>query len=423
MRIEGFMATAESYAHEGAAKPPWLSIVGIGEDGIDGLSTRARAAVRSAELVFGGARHLALADRLIRGTRLPWRAPFDTNLAELLAHRGRAVCVLASGDPLMYGVGALLARHVAIEETCVIPGPSAFSLAAARLFWPLTETQLLSLCGRSLEIVRPYLSPGARVLALSANSQTPAALARFLASSGFGSSKLTVLEALGGPRERIRSARAEAFDLDDIDPLNLTAIEVGAALETRILPRSAGLPDEWFEHDGQISKREIRAATLSALAPRRGELLWDVGAGSGSISIEWLLADPSLRAIAIERRADRVVNIRKNAAAFGVPHLEVIEGSAPSALEDQPAPHAIFIGGGATCAGMIERARERLRPRGRLVVNAVALQSERVLLDQQAAWGGSLMRIAISRAAPIGGEGRMIGWYPAMPVTQWTWVK
>jgi precorrin-6B C5,15-methyltransferase / cobalt-precorrin-6B C5,C15-methyltransferase len=417
------MSTAETFAHERAVKGPWLSIVGIGEGGIEDLSANARRRVEAADVVFGGARHLALAERLIRGERRPWRTPFDSSLAEVLACRGRAVCVLASGDPFMHGVGALLARHVAREETCVVPGPSAFSWAAARLLWPLTGTALVSVCGRPLETLRPSLSPGARILVLTADGAAPAELARFLATSGFGSSRVTVLEALGGPRERIRVSRAACFDLDDIDALNVVAVEVQADSGARILPRSAGLPDDWFEHDGQISKREIRAATLAALAPRRGEILWDIGAGSGSVAIEWLLADSSLHAIAIERRSDRVANIRRNAAAFGVPHLEVAEGAAPQALEALPAPQAVFIGGGATSAGVIECARERLPSGGRLVINAVALQTERVLLEAQAAWGGSLLRISVARAAPIGGEARMTAWYPAMPVTQWTWVK
>jgi precorrin-6B C5,15-methyltransferase / cobalt-precorrin-6B C5,C15-methyltransferase len=417
------MSMAENFARKPAAKDPWLSIVGIGEDGIEGLSLPARALVESAEVVFGGARHLALAARLIGGTSIAWRTPFDAALADVLMHRGRRVCVLASGDPLMYGVGARLTQHVGADELRVIPVASAFSLAAARLLWALNETQLVSVCGRALDTLRPHLAPGARILVLTSDAKTPAQIAALLSGAGFGGSKLTVLEALGGPRERIRGARADSFGLEELDSLNVVALEVACDTEARILPRSSGLPDEWFENDGQITKREIRAATLSALSPRRGELLWDIGAGSGSVAIEWLLADASLRAIAIERRADRAANIRKNAAMLGVPHLEIIEASAPAALEDLPAPHAIFIGGGATGTGVIDRAREHLRSRGRLVVNAVAVQTERLLIDQHALCGGTLTRIMISRAAPIGGEGRMSGWYPAMPVTQWCWVK
>jgi precorrin-6Y C5,15-methyltransferase (decarboxylating) len=418
------MSLAELAGPQPAALHRWLSIVGIGEDGIEGLSAAARQLVRSAAVVFGGARHLTLAAPLIRGIPRPWPVPFDPTVAEVLKLRGRAVCVLASGDPFCHGVGSLLSRHVACEETLAVPAPSAFSLAASRLLWPLPQTVMLSLCGRSLEFVRPHLHPGARLLILTAGSEAPAALARLLCRIGFGPSRITVLESLAGPRERIRSSPAISFDLESIDPLNTMAIEVAAEDGARILPRAAGIADELFEHDGQITKREIRALTLSALAPRPGELLWDVGAGSGSVAIEWLLADASLSAIAVERRSDRAARVARNAAAFGVPHLAVIEGAAPAVLAGLAPPDAVFIGGGATTQGMMDAARAALRPAGRLVVNAVALETEIVLLKYQSMWGGSLTRIAISRAAPIGGEdARMTGWRAAMPVTQWTWVK
>jgi precorrin-6Y C5,15-methyltransferase (decarboxylating) len=418
------MSLAELAGPQPAPLHRWLSIVGIGEDGIEGLSAAARQLIRSAAVVFGGARHLALAAPLIRGIPRPWPVPFDPGVAEVLAHRGRAVCVLASGDPFCHGVGSLLSRHVACEETLAVPAPSAFSLAASRLLWPLPQTVMLSLCGRSLEFVRPHLHPGARLLILTADGEAPAALARLLCRIGFGPSRITVLESLGGPRERIRSSPAISFDLESIGPLNTIAIEVAAEDGARILPRAAGIADELFEHDGQITKREIRALTLSALAPRPGELLWDVGAGSGSVAIEWLLADASLSAIALERRGDRAARVARNAAAFGVPHLTVIEGAAPAVLEGLAPPDAVFIGGGATTPGTMDAARAALRPAGRLVVNAVALETEIVLLKYQSMWGGTLTRIAISRAAPIGGEdARMTGWRSAMPVTQWTWVK
>ena len=322
------MALSSSIAS--AAPRRWLSIVGIGEDGADGLNPVARNLVSAAELVFGGKRHLALAGNLIRGEAHAWPSPFEQGIAQVLAARGRAVCVLASGDPIHYGVGAVLARHVDPGETLVLPAPSAFSLAAARLGWPLAECALLSLHGRALDLVRPHLQPGARVLALTSDDGGPAALARLLAASGFGPSRLTILEALGGPRERIRTAIAAEFGLAAIDALNTVAIEVVPSADARIITRAPGLPDDLFEHDGQITKREIRAVTLSSLAPRRGELLWDVGAGAGSVAIEWMLADPTLRAIAIEPRAERAARIRRNAAAFGVAALEVVEGEAPA---------------------------------------------------------------------------------------------
>jgi precorrin-6Y C5,15-methyltransferase (decarboxylating) len=414
------MSLADPFAAETAAPRRWLSIVGIGEDGVDGLSAVARGLISGAEIVFGGKRHLALASPLIRGAARPWPSPFERAAEEVLAHRGRQVCVLASGDPFHYGVGTVLARRIEPQETLVVPAPSAFSLAAARLGWALPETTLVSLHGRMLDLVRPHLQPGARVLALTSDGAGPLALARLLTQAGFGRSRLAVLEALGGPRERVRRTTAAQFDLTDVNDLNIVALEVAAAPGARIIARAAGLADAMFEHDGQITKREIRALTLSSLAPRRGELLWDVGAGAGSVAIEWMLADPSLRAIAIEARADRAARIRRNAGALGVPGLDVIEGEAPAALAKIPRPHAIFIGGGASDPGVLDKAVAALEPRGRLVVNAVTLETEALLIARHAELGGELIRIALARTDVVGSK---TCWRPALPVTQWVWVK
>jgi precorrin-6Y C5,15-methyltransferase (decarboxylating) len=345
---------------------------------------------------------------------------------EVLAQRGHEVCVLASGDPFMHGVGTVLARHVDAQEMLAVPAPSAFSLAAARLGWALPETALVSLHGGALDFVRPHLQPGARLIALTSDGVAPAALARLLADLGFGGSRFVVLEALGGPRERVRTTTAAAFDLDDVDALNTVAVAVVADRGARVIARAPGLADALFEHDGQITKREIRAVTLSSLAPRRGELLWDIGAGAGSVAIEWMLADLSLRAAAVEMRADRAARIRRNAAAFGVPGLEVVEGEAPAALTRLASPDAVFIGGGASDPGVLDAATSALRPGGRLVANAVTLATEAVLIARHAKLGGELIRIGISRAGRVGHspdpQGPM-AWRPAMPVTQWTWVK
>jgi precorrin-6Y C5,15-methyltransferase (decarboxylating) len=414
------MPVPEAVSPDIAALPRWLSIIGIGEDGADGLSASAHDLIAGAEIVFGGERHLALAARLIRGMARPWPSPFDSAANEVLSHRGRAVCVLASGDPFLYGVGAVLARTIDPREMLVVPAPSAFSLAAARLGWPLHQLTQLSVHGRALDLIRPHLHPGARILALTSDGDGPAALAALLTRSGFGQSQLTVLEWLGGPRERVRGTVAASFDLGTVGALNIVAITVKAAPGARIIARTAGLADDLFEHDGQITKREIRAITLSALAPRRGELLWDIGAGSGSVAIEWLLADPStMRAVAIERRADRAARICRNAVAFGVPALEVIEAEAPACLAGLATPDAIFIGGGAEDA-VIGEAIAALRAGGRLVVNAVTLETEALLIARHAAQGGELNRVAVSRAGTIGG---MTGWRPAMPVTQWSFAK
>lgn len=405
---------------ETAAPRRWLSIVGIGEDGVEGLNPVARDLVSGADIVFGGKRHLGLAAPLIHGIARPWPSPFEQALDEVLAQRERQVCVLASGDPYVYGVGSLLARHIDLNQMIVIPAPSVFSLAAARLGWALPEVTLLSLHGRALDLVRPHLQPRARVLALTSDGDGPAALAGLMTEIGFGASRLTVLEALGGPRERVRATNAMGFNLSKVDTLNTVAIEVQAASHARVIARTAGLADTLFEHDGQITKREIRAVTMSSLSPRRGELMWDIGAGAGSVAIEWMLADPSQRAIAIEARADRAARISRNAAAFGVPGLQVVAGTAPAALQGLEQPAAIFIGGGASHPGMLDAVIAALRPGGRLVVNAVTLETEALLLERYAALGGELIRIATARAEPVGG---MTGWRPTMPVTQWIWTK
>jgi precorrin-6Y C5,15-methyltransferase (decarboxylating) len=412
------MSLVDPVLPESAASRRWLSIVGIGEDGADGLSPVARGLIGDAEVVFGGKRHLTLAGSLIRGEAQPWPSPFDGAVDGVLAQRGRQVCVLASGDPFLYGVGATLARRIDPAEMLAVPAPSAFSLAAARLGWALQNTAQVSLHGRSIDLVRPQLHPGMRVLALTSDGDGPAALARLLSEAGFGASSLTVLEALGGQRERIRTVTAAAFDLRDIDALNIVAIAVKAGPDARVIPRAAGLPDAMFEHDGQITKREIRALTMSSLAPRRGELLWDIGAGSGSVAIEWMLADPSLRAIAVEQRPDRAARIRRNAGAFGVPNLEVIECDASTVLDDLPRPDAVFIGGAATA--VLDAALKNLRSHGRLVANAVTLETESLLLVRYATLGGELTRVAVTRADAVGGK---TAWRPALPVTQWTWIK
>lgn len=398
----------------------WLSIVGIGEDGIAGLGDNARTAISSATFVFGGKRHLELAAALVSGEARSWPTPFDAAMRDVLALRGRPVCVLASGDPFLFGVGATLSRHLGPDEFTTYPAPSAFSLAASRLGWPLQDIETVSLHGRPLDLIRPLLHPGRRIIALTSDESGPVELAALLTSAGFEHSRLTVLEALGGGNERIRSTTARDLAWTDINVLNVVAIEVLADAGARILPRGFGLDDALFEHDGQITKREIRAITLSSLSPRRAELLWDIGAGSGSIGIEWMLADPSMKAIAIEAHSERAARIRRNAASFGVPGLVLVKGEAPAALAGLPEPDAIFIGGGGSEPGVLDAALAALKPGGRLVANAVTLEMEAVLLSAQARLGGSLIRLDIARAAPVGS---MQGWKPSMPVTQWTWNK
>jgi precorrin-6Y C5,15-methyltransferase (decarboxylating) len=399
---------------------PWLSIIGVGEDGVEGLSPVARGLISGAELVVGGHRHLALVAALIRGETRVWASPLAATLPALLARRGRPVAVLASGDPFQFGVGATLARHVAPGEMRVLPQPSSLSLAAARLGVALQDCAVVSLCGRPLATLRPALQPGARVLVLSADGETPRAVCAALVDWGLGGSRVTVLEALGGPRERRRTCVAEGYDLTDVDPLNLFAIEVAAGPGARVLPRAPGLPDDWFEHDGQITKREVRALTLSSLRPVAGALLWDIGCGSGSVAIEWLLADPRTCAIALDADAERAARAARNAERLGVPRLEVRVGRAPEALASLPPPDAIFIGGGARDRTLIDACWAALPRGGRLVVNAVALETQQALISVWQDHSGELCRLSLERPGPLGGLHAL---RPALPILHWAGVK
>ena len=396
--------------------PRWLSIVGIGEDGVEGLSSVALQLIRSAELVVGGARHLELASELIRGRRLAWPSPISDAFPEIERHRGRAVAILASGDPFHFGVGKQIAAFVQADEFICLPQPSAFSLAAARMGWPLQDVSLVTLHGRALNGIIRHLQPGARILALSWDNATPRKLSELLTTHRMGKSRMTVLEAMGGARERIRHATASNFDIEEIQPLNTIAIEMVAEPEAIIIPLAPGLDDDVFEHDGQLTKREVRAVTLSSLQPLQGQLLWDIGLGAGSVAIEWLLRHPSLRAIGIEARSDRAGRAARNAAALGVPELEIVQGRAPEALAGLTRPDAVFIGGGMMDDGVFDAAWSALKSGGRLVANAVSLETEARLAGYFQHFGGDLVRLQVARADRVGA---MSGWRPAMPVTQW----
>jgi precorrin-6Y C5,15-methyltransferase (decarboxylating) len=398
---------------------PWLSIVGLGEDGIEGLSDAARQAIAEAAFIVGGARHLALAGPT-KAAQLAWPSPLQDAFPAILARRGQPVVILATGDPFFHGVGSLITAEVAIEECKVFPAASAYTLAASKLGWAGQDCQRISLHGRCLERIIPLLHPGSCILALSWDGTTPQKLAALLVEKGFGASQITVLEALGGAREKIRNSKADNFTIEQIDALNTVALEVIGDSGARPIPFTPGLPDDWFEHDGQITKREIRAVTLSSLRPLRGQLLWDVGAGSGSIGIEWMLSDPTCRAIAIELRADRAARLRRNALALGVPDLSIVESEAPKAFANLPPPDAVFIGGGATDKDMIDEALQRLKPRGRLVINAVTLETQALLIDQQRRRGGDLVQLSIARMDEVGAFHAL---RPAMAVLQWVWTK
>ncbi|QJI19020.1 MULTISPECIES: precorrin-6y C5,15-methyltransferase (decarboxylating) subunit CbiE [unclassified Pseudomonas] len=391
---------------------PWLTVVGIGEDGFKGLGRNARHALLRASRIIGGQRQLDLLPVCIRAERELWPSPFS--LAPLLARRFEPICVLASGDPMFYGVGASLARQVAADELLILPAPSSVSLAAARLGWPLQDVVTLSVVARPVAALNAHLASGVRLLVLSNDGQSPAAIAAMLRSSGFGPSRLSVFEHLGGSAERRIDGNAESWQDPPVAALNLIAIDCLADANTRRLSRLAGLPDAAFKHDGQLTKRDVRAMTLARLAPAPGELLWDVGAGSGSIGIEWMRAHPSCRALAIEADAGRQQLIEHNRDALGVPGLHLIRGSAPQALAGLEAPDAIFIGGGVTRDGVLDTCWQHLRPGGRLVANAVTLQSEMTLMNWRAQHGGELTRIHVAQAQPLG---EFDTWRQALPIT------
>ena len=395
--------------------PADVTVVGIGADGWAGLAEPGRAAVRGAEVVLGGPRQLALVAGHTDAEARAWPSPLLPALPELFAGlRGRRVCALASGDPMHYGLGATLARVLGPVE--VLTHPSSVALACARTGWAAESVEVVSAVGRPLAAVRRVLAPGARVLVLSEGAGMPGALATLLADDGWGDSALTVFEQLGGPAERRLDGTARDWPHPPGDPLNLVALTCdgpGRAL-------TPGLPDDAFEHDGQLTKREVRAVTLALLGPRRGELLWDVGAGNGSIALEWLRAHPTCRAVAVEPDPARAARIAANADALGVPGVRVVEGRAPDALDGLPTPDAIFIGGGVTADGVLPRCWDALPAGGRLVANAVTVESEGVLGAARARLGGELTRLCVARAAPVGG---FTGWRPAMPVTIWSVAK
>ncbi|MCC5978687.1 MAG: precorrin-6y C5,15-methyltransferase (decarboxylating) subunit CbiE [Salinarimonas sp.] len=410
-------------ADQASSSQPRISVVGIGEDGLAGLGAGARAALDIADVVAGGERHLAFldADPALAGKeRLPWGAPFAESLKALVARReaepALRIAILASGDPFWHGAGGSLMQHLPIDALTIHPAPSTFALACARLGWRLEESVTLGLHARPIRLMRPHLHHGARLIVLVRDAAAIAEAAALLRETGCGASRLTLLERLGGPHERIRSLRADAALPDDIAAPVALAIHVEAAPDAALIPRAPGLPDDCFANDGQLTKREIRAMTLAALAPCPGELLWDIGAGAGSIAIEWCLAHPQNRAIGIEARPDRLERAAQNALALGVPHIDFRAGRAPDALTGLEPPDAIFIGGGASREGVVDAALAALKPGGRLVINAVTLETEALLIALHARLGGDLIRIALSRATSVG---EMRGWRAAMPVTQW----
>lgn len=396
---------------------PWLHIVGIGEDGMDGLVPATRAVVEAAEIIIGGDRHHRLS-AAVTAERVAWPSPFDALIDVLKAHRGKRVVVLATGDPLWFSVGARIGRAIDPAEITYHPQLSAFQLAAARMGWSMPDVETLTVHGRPVEQMIAFIQPDIRLLILTTGVETPAQIAQFLTERGFGQSRITVLAAMGGKDEQ----RFDGLACDwahEVPAFNTMAVECIAAQDAALLPRVPGLADDLFQHDGTMTKQEVRAATLAKLMPMRGALLWDIGTGCGSVAVEWMRAARYARAIGIEPRADRRAMAAANALALGAPKLELIDGTVPDALNGLTAPDAVFIGGGLSEA-VFEAAWDALRPLGRLVANAVTLESEAVLIGLHKTYGGQLVKLQVNRAEPVG---PLTGWRPLMPVTQWSLIK
>ncbi|WP_046779755.1 bifunctional cobalt-precorrin-7 (C(5))-methyltransferase/cobalt-precorrin-6B (C(15))-methyltransferase [Streptomyces yangpuensis] len=408
-----------------SAPPPIpVTVVGLGADGWAGLTAAARSSLSRAEVLIGGPRQLDLLPAAeCPGQRVAWPSPLRPAVPKLMTeHAGRRIAVLASGDPMFYGIGRALAEELGPRSLRVHPHPSSVSYACARLGWPVEDTEVVTVVGRPVARLTAALHDGRRVIVLSAGASSPGEIAALLRERGFGPSRMRVLEQLGSEREDVYEGTADGWDHAPGDPLNVVAVDCrrDPAHAGPRLGATPGLPDAAYEHDGQLTKRHVRAATLCALAPAPGELLWDIGGGSGSIGIEWMRTHPSCRAVAVERVPERAARITRNAAALGVPGLRVVVGAAPEALAGLPAPDAVFIGGGLTAPGLLDAVWAALAPGGRLVVNTVTLESEAVLAERHRRHGGDLVKLAVAHAVPVGG---FTGWRQAMAVTQWSVTK
>ncbi|WP_417453061.1 precorrin-6y C5,15-methyltransferase (decarboxylating) subunit CbiE [Kiloniella sp.] len=401
----------------------WLTVLGIGEEGLDSLTPVARRLLDQAKVLVGGERHLAMLGEDPR-EQIVWGSPFSTMVEKILDRRGEDICILASGDPMCFGVGATFSKRISVDEMLVVPGISSYSLACSRLGWAMMDVDMLTLHGRPLSLLHPHVQPGAQLLMLSENGTTPAEVASLLTDRGFGDSKITVLEHMGGEKEQVLDGVAHCWSYPGCADLNTIAVECIATHRAEVLPTVPGLPDDAFVHDGQLTKKIVRSSTLSALMPMAGQVLWDLGAGCGSISIEWMRAVRGTKAVAIERDQDRLSSIAANAQALGTPFLSIKEGELLSVLGDlmkeEQRPDAIFVGGGATSEGLFDICWKALKPGGRFVANVVTLEGEMKLFEWYKKVGGELNRISISQASPIG---PYHGWRAAMPVTQFAVTK
>ena len=410
----------------------WLCVIGIGEDGWDNLSADARDLLYESEIVLGGERHLKMLPKDWEGERIIWSSPIREAVSKIVSWRPedsasvQKVAIMASGDPLCYGIATKLLRHLPIEEIWIKPALTTFSLMCSRIGWSLPDVETLTIHGRPVEMLHPFVQPGVKLLVLSKGEESPEQAAKLLCARGFGKSIITVLEHLGGRKERQFSGQADSWNQPKGAALNALAIECIPENNANVLSRNPGLPDEAFLHDGQLTKREIRAVALSKLMPVVDHLLWDVGAGCGSVSIEWMRTNPGCRAVAIEKSKSRLKLIEQNSQELGVPMLQIISGSAPEVLADLPAPDAVFIGGGLSSGNLLQTCWNALKPGGRLVANAVTLEGEQKLLQWQnenagkSGASGDLTRLSISRAEKIG---KFQGWKEMRSVIQLAVIK
>ncbi|MFQ3361058.1 MAG: precorrin-6y C5,15-methyltransferase (decarboxylating) subunit CbiE [Alphaproteobacteria bacterium] len=401
---------------------PWLTIIGIGDNGLEGLSEKSISKINNAEYVFGGERHLSfIPDNGIK--KILWKNPIKNSVDHIMSLKPRPVCVLSSGNPLWHGIGSTLLKYISIDEMLIYPSPSVFSLACAKIGWDSNDVEAVSLHTNPVSFIEKYLQPSVKLFLLTRDSKTPIEVADYLNKRGFNKSKFIIFENLGGVNENITRTTVESFGLKDISRLNVICIECIADTDANYYSCIPGLPNEIFNNDGQITKREIRAATIAKLTPFKDDLLWDIGAGSGSVSIEWMRSSKNLKAIAIECDSHRVEFLKKNAIELGVPNLEIIQGRAPDILAGLKKPNAIFIGGGLSGdngIAIIEKSINSLLPNGRLVINAVTIETEILLINNYKKYGGDLTRIAVSKIKKVGSSN---AWDDYMPVVQWSYHK
>ncbi len=397
----------------------WLSIIGMGEDGFDGLSAAAKSALENAEFIIGSERLFAMLPPLKAQSHI-WPQPFSAFCNEIQNFKTGPTVLLATGDPMNFGVARKLFELMPHGEIQVIPHLSAFSLAAAQLGWSIPDCDCFTIHGRPAANLEAFIQPGAKLLFLTQDQTSIAEACRRLVARGFEKSDVCVLENLGGPRERITHFNANAIPAINWSPLNTLAITCVASAGAKIFSRVAGLPDTAFTHDGQLTKREVRAVTLAALSPAPDQLLWDIGAGCGSVAIEWMRSTRGCEAIAVEHNADRLAMIAINADQLGTPRLKIVRGKAPEALHNLPPPHAVFIGGGIAEAGVFETCWQALKPAGRMVANVVTIEGEMHLFDLHEKYGGDLLRIDVARLESVGTFRAL---KPKMPVTQWHVIK